>query len=59
MATLRVVNVPDDLKERFKAICKRGGTSMSAAVLDFIKQSVGEEIMHEAVSRFHDRRRRR
>jgi antitoxin component of RelBE/YafQ-DinJ toxin-antitoxin module len=59
MATLRIVNIPDEVKERFRLICKRQGTTMSNAVLDFMKESVGEEIMQEAVARFRRRHYRK
>jgi hypothetical protein len=59
MATLRVVDVPQGLKERFRAICKSRGMSMSNAVLGFIKESVGEEIAQEAAGRFRNRHFRR
>lgn len=59
MATLQVVGVPGDVKDRFKAICRDRGVTMSAAVLDFMKQSVGEEIMDEAIARFRRRRFRK
>lgn len=59
MTTLRVANVPDDLKERFRTICKRRGMTMSHALLEFVKEAVGEEILQEAADRFRRRRFRR
>jgi hypothetical protein len=55
MATLRVVNIPEDLKNRFRAICKSRRITMSNAVLELIKGCVGEEIAQEAVGRFRKR----
>ncbi len=45
-------NIPNDLKRRFKEICKEHGKTMSESVLEFIKETVGEEIMRDAADKF-------
>ena len=59
MSTLRITKIPDDLKRRFKEICKERGKTVSEAVLEFIKETVGEKIMRDAVDKYKRRRYRR
>ncbi len=59
MSTLRVTKIPDELKRRFKEICKEHGKTMSEAVLEFIKETVGEKIMRDAAEKFRRRHYRR
>ena len=59
MSTIRVSKIPDDLKRRFKEICKEHGKTMSEVVLEFIKETVGEKIMRDAADKFRRRYYRR
>ena len=59
VSTLRVTKIPDELKRRFKEICKEHGKTMSEAVLEFIKETVGEKIMSDAVDKYRRRHHRR
>lgn len=51
--------VPDELKQRFKEICREHGKTMSEAVLEFIKETVGEKILRDATDKFRRRYYRR
>ena len=57
MASLHIRGIPEDLKKRFQAICKERGRTMSQALIDSIKQTVGEEIARIAAAKFTRRRR--
>ena len=59
MGTLKLTKIPDDLKRRFKEICKERGKTMSEAVLEFIKETVGRDIMRSAVDKCRTRRYRK
>ena len=56
MATLRVTQLPDELKQRFKDICKERGKTMSEIILEFVKETVGDDIMRAAVDKCRTRR---
>jgi predicted DNA-binding protein len=59
VSTLRVSKIPDELKRRFKEICKEHGKTMSEVVLEFIKETVGEKILRDAANKFRSRHYRR
>jgi predicted DNA-binding protein len=59
VSTLRVSKIPEELKRRFKEICKDQGKTMSEAVLEFIKEMVGEKILRDATDKFKRRHYRR
>jgi plasmid stability protein len=44
MKTIMIKNVPEQLRNEFKAICARKGSTMSAEILKFIKQVVEKEV---------------
>ena len=43
MKTIMIKNVPEQLRNEFKAICVRKGSTMSAEFLKFMKQIVEKE----------------
>jgi len=44
MKTIMIKNVPEQLRNEFKAICVRKGSTMSKELLKFIKQVVEKEV---------------
>jgi antitoxin component of RelBE/YafQ-DinJ toxin-antitoxin module len=57
MASLHIGKVPEHIKKRFQAVCKEPGQTMSQAVLDFMKQTVGQDIVRIASAKLARRGR--
>ena len=51
MATVILQNIPDELKNSFKATCAQKGTTMKAEFIRFMKESVGQEVIKKALEK--------